>query len=103
MNTLQKLIILFFGLTIITSVIGLSMFYIEKPYIGKSDCTDQLNNSVFTTSLPAQIKGCSYEAPKEASPFMESIINSSVLFGITFLLLSGIAFYQRPKQPLPPK
>lgn len=98
MDTLQKLIVIFFGLTMATAIIGTSMFYIEKPYISKADCSNQMNSSIFYDPDGLGVPGCTYTEPKDASPFMEGMINASVGCGIVFLILSGIAYYKRPKK-----
>ena len=101
MDTLQKLIVITFGLTIITSVIGLSMFYIEKPYISKVDCSTNHTSSIFSDVNGDPVPACIVTASTDASPFMEGIINSSVIFGSIFIVLAGIAFYKN-RQILPP-
>lgn len=108
MDNLQKLIVTFFILTIVFSVGSLLMFFIEVPYKSVMTCKD--NNTAQYDGLNSMLhnngkmRDCVWSEPKDPSVIFNSIINTSILCGTIFLILSAYAFYRKSSTPptLPP-
>jgi tellurite resistance protein TehA-like permease len=102
MDDLQKLIVTFFILTIITTAISLCMFFVEVPYKSTSVCTENHNintntsdNSIINTNDQAMT--CKYTNAKDPSPIMNGIINANIVIGVIFISLSAYAYIKNRK------
>lgn len=103
MTGLQKLIVTFFLLTIITVVISLGIFFIETPFISKEKCVDNLtavNDFGLNSGRIAggHIRDCTWTENRDLSPAHDAIINASAVCGSIFLILSAYACYERKKE-----
>ena len=93
MDNLQKLIVTFFILTIVFTVGSLLMFFIEVPY--KSTMTCKENNTAPYDGMNSMLhnngkmQDCTWSEPKEPSVIFNSIINTLILCGSIFLVLSA--------------
>jgi len=102
MTGLQKLIVAFFLLTIITTCISLGMFFIDVPYKSTEKCVDNktAQNDFELGHRPMNkgiLQDCTWTSPKEISPVHDAIINLSAVIGGTFVILSAYAYITRKK------
>ena len=101
---LQKLIIMFFLLTILLVIGSLVLFFIETPFISKERCVDNLtavNDYNFHGGLAkGKIRDCTWTENRDLSPLHNAIINASAVCGGAFILLSAYAYVSRKKEPI---
>jgi hypothetical protein len=103
MTGLQKLIVAFFLLTIITTCISLGLFFVDVPYKSTEKCVDNLTaTNDFDLNGPrfvgSQMKDCTWTTSKDISPAHDAIINASAVCGGVFVLLSAYAYFNRKKE-----
>ena len=110
MTGLQKLIVAFFLLTIITTCISLGLFFVETPFISKEKCVDNLTAPTNDFGISGQrlvgshTRDCTWTETRDLSPAHNGIINASAVCGGIFILLSAYAYFNRKKeQDLIPK
>lgn len=102
MSVLQKFIIVLFALTILTTIISLGMFYIEKPFFGYITCPFAVNPQYLLEAYGKDYKNITLnmsaclttQIARPPSQFMDAVINLNILFGTAFVISSGVLVYK---------
>ena len=98
-NVFKKTLLVFYLLTVVLTVASLGMFFIEKPYLGVSNCTNPIAAHMAAFDKNSNPGGCTHTDPKDPSDFMNNLINLTLVIGAIFIVLSIIAFNDKRQHP----
>lgn len=100
MSGLQKFVIILFALTILTTIISLSLFYIEKPYLGMRSCPFEIHSfdNPELNTMNYNISECTMvREMTPPTPLLDAMININMGFGVGFIIAAIVLFFEKKR------